>query len=98
MSGIRDVTPRPWEVDEDASIWAADDLRVARLSGCIAAHENAEHIVRCTNSFDDLVAALEECYRVALHLQDKGTTQQRAVSSIVTIVDIALRKARGEQP
>lgn len=37
--------------------------------------------------------ALKECYRVALHLQDKGTTQKRAISQIVTIVDIALEEA-----
>lgn len=37
--------------------------------------------------------ALKECYRVALHLQDKGTTQKRAISQIITIVDIALAGA-----
>jgi hypothetical protein len=92
-------TPTPWEIDADdpAVIWGPDDLRIASLTGStiVAGEDNAEHIVRCVNLFDDLVAALEAWLkfipRVAI------TARMRPEhDDCVAQTNSALSKARGE--
>jgi hypothetical protein len=69
-------TPTPWVCTQrrhEAFVWKQGDEvegsnRVAIATIQYNVQANAEHICRCVNAHDELVAALRECYeRLASH-------------------------------
>ena len=60
-------TKGPIRVEHGANLIAADGYSLTGMTGTNSvkwqtrAVANAEHVVRCWNSHDDLLAALEEC-------------------------------------
>jgi hypothetical protein len=60
-------TPTPWLVDEPWQIWAESIGEYVAITdvegdGRTPYAANAEYIVRCVNSHDDLVEALQDLY------------------------------------
>ena len=86
-------TPTPWKVGASSKvkIFRSDDLTMV----CECDHSqitfeesesNADHIVRCVNSHDALVAAL-----------DKISNSRKAEAyELIAIADKALKQAKGE--
>lgn len=57
------ATPRPWQTTRELEGWTVcshDDENNCDEVGFILDQEDAEHIVRCVNSFEPLVEALRQ--------------------------------------
>ncbi len=80
-------TPGPWDrAGIDVGVAGRDDFRIAHCDGCDGEDElsfdenaaNAAHIVKCVNSHDDLLSALES---LMWELED-GDNLKRARAAI----------------
>ena len=101
-------TPTPWKVGASSKvkIFRADDLtRVCECDHSQIAFEesesNADHIVRCVNSHDVLVEALEECLNqlktLKAEAKERWTNERVNMVSAATVNGCyALKQAKGE--
>lgn len=92
-------TPTPWEAESD-SVWHEDFGRVALLAaphhpdGEKIASANAAHVVKCVNSHDALVEALEHV--MAMH-DDAYLRDHEEWAHIVADARTALAKAKATE-
>lgn len=101
---MAEPTPRPWKVVSDSYNvtpdhgWAVADSEGRDYLATYLNYANAEHIVRCVNNFDELVAALE--MELEYHDGDAGEFWNKygdlTRDDRVGIIRRALARARGE--